>query len=169
MEKEKTKNSIPSVIRKSKKIAEQTAAKADEQYNKLPLDDISRKLGGRFDLRTPKFKVGAAIIFLIIVTVILSLFLSGETVPNESKVREMITQHEEASGMSKVRKITFKKVEQIDATRYAAVVTVDNHVKITYGSMAGQESYGQVMYKMFIEYSGDLVEIKFEERTILNE
>ena len=54
--KEKAKIIAEEVAEKAKKAAKLAADKLDEYYNKLPLDKINEKLGGKVDVKSKKFK-----------------------------------------------------------------------------------------------------------------
>ena len=54
--KEKAKIMAEEAARKAKAAGAAVAEKADELYNKLPLDKINEKLGGKIDVKSPVFK-----------------------------------------------------------------------------------------------------------------
>ena len=64
---------------KAAEVKAQALNKADELYNKLPLDQINEKLGGKVDVKSKKFKMIAAGVLALIVVLILVLVLGGGT------------------------------------------------------------------------------------------
>ena len=65
---------------KAAEVKAQALNKADELYNKLPLDQINEKLGGKVDVKSKKFKMIAAGVLALIVVLILVLVLGGGTI-----------------------------------------------------------------------------------------
>ena len=73
--KEKAKIIAEEGAEKAKKAAKLAADKLDEYYNKLPLDKINEKLGGKVDVKSKKFKIcGATILGFCILLCMISFF-----------------------------------------------------------------------------------------------
>lgn len=59
--------------------AKAAAEKLDGLYNKLPLDKINEKLGGKVDVKSPKFKLGVLIALVVLVVLILWAIFGGSS------------------------------------------------------------------------------------------
>ena len=59
---------------------------ADDLYNKLPLDKINEKLGGKVDVKTKKFKIIAAGVLAVLIVVVLCLIFGGGGAPSSSEI-----------------------------------------------------------------------------------
>ena len=59
--------------------AKAAAEKLDGIYNKLPLDKINEKLGGKVDVKSPKFKLGVLIALVVLVALILWAVFGGSS------------------------------------------------------------------------------------------
>lgn len=85
--KEKAKNIAAETAQKAKEAGKAAAAKADELYNKLPLDKINEKLGGKVDVKSKKVKVILSILICIIFLLIIKmLFLSHDIMKTDKTV-----------------------------------------------------------------------------------
>ena len=86
--KEKANAIAAETAQKAKDAGKAAAAKADELYNKLPLDKINEKLGGKVDVKSSKTKKILFAIFLcLILLVVYSFFSSSDTtIPNGAKI-----------------------------------------------------------------------------------
>ncbi|MBE6380769.1 MAG: hypothetical protein E7047_07555 [Lentisphaerae bacterium] len=62
--------------------------KADELYNKLPLDKINDKLGGKIDVKSKKFKLIAASALLAVIIAILCIIFFGGSDPKKMSTEE---------------------------------------------------------------------------------
>ncbi len=60
-ENKSNESNIENIKEQGKKVAKELTNKADELYNKLPLDQINEKLGGKVDVKGKKFKIYAAL------------------------------------------------------------------------------------------------------------
>ena len=75
--KEKAKIIADESVKNAKKASKVVAEKLDEYYNKLPLDKINEKLGGKVDVKSKKFKtIGGIILVLCIFFCIISFIFS---------------------------------------------------------------------------------------------
>lgn len=77
--KEKAMAVAKETTQKAKKLGKTAAAKADELYNKLPLDKINEKLGGKIDVKSSGFKkILSIVVVLLLVIVYMSCTGGGE-------------------------------------------------------------------------------------------
>lgn len=60
--------------------------KADEVYNKLPLDKINEKLGGKVDVKSKKFKIGVFVAIPLILILVICMIFSGGGEPGSSEI-----------------------------------------------------------------------------------
>lgn len=63
-------------------VKNQALNKADELYNKLPLDMINEKLGGKIDVKSRQFKLIAGGVFAVIVILLIVLVISLFNTPS---------------------------------------------------------------------------------------
>ena len=81
--KEKALNVANEAAEKAKNLGQEGMKKADELYNKLPLDKLNEKFGGKIDFSSKSVKygifAGAGVIALFILIGIFSLFSNGDT------------------------------------------------------------------------------------------
>ena len=84
--KEKAKAVAEEAAQKAKEAGKAAAAKADELYNKLPLDKINEKLGGKVDVKSRKFKIIGACVLLGLVILLLSLAFGGDGTPTSAEI-----------------------------------------------------------------------------------
>ena len=59
--------------------AKAAAEKLDGLYNKLPLDKINEKLGGKVDVKSPKVKLGVLVALVVLVLLILWAVFGGSS------------------------------------------------------------------------------------------
>ena len=76
-QKEKMKNAAEEAAQKAKAAGLAAAEKADELYNKLPLDKVNEKLGGKVDVKSKKFKIIAASVLVGLIVLVLALVVFG--------------------------------------------------------------------------------------------
>ena len=65
------------------KLASAATDKADDLYNKLPLDKINEKLGGKIDVRSKKVKVAVFIAVCIVFLLVLKGIFGGKNVEED--------------------------------------------------------------------------------------
>jgi len=84
--KEKAKVIAAETTELAKEAGKAAASKADELYNKLPLDKINEKLGGKVDVKSPKVKIGVFAFIIFLAVVICVAFFSGHdpVIPNDT-------------------------------------------------------------------------------------
>lgn len=75
---------------KIKETANAVVNKADELYNKLPLDKINEKLGGKVDVKSKKFKTIAGCVVGALLVLILCLIFCGGDAPSSSEIEKCI-------------------------------------------------------------------------------
>lgn len=64
---------------KIKETANAVVNKADELYNKLPLDKINEKLGGKVDVKSKKFKtIAGCVVGALLVLILCLIFCGGD-------------------------------------------------------------------------------------------
>lgn len=72
--------------------------KTEELYNKLPLDKINKKLGGKIDVRSKKFKLivtGAALLLIVLLlSVLISCFSKDGVVMHKDMWKNWAASHE---------------------------------------------------------------------------
>ena len=66
---EKGQVTIEKCVQKVKDVFTRFAGKLDEYYNKLPLDKINEKLGGKIDVKTPMVKKGVTVVVIVLLCV----------------------------------------------------------------------------------------------------
>ena len=71
------KEKVQVVLEKTGEIGKSVAGKANELYNRLPLDKINEKLGGKVDVRNKKVMYTVFIALFVLVVIILSLIFGG--------------------------------------------------------------------------------------------
>ena len=91
---------------------------ADEHYNKLPLDKINDKLGGKVDVKSKKVKFGVFVAVPVIFLLIVWMIFSGGGKPSSSEISASIrrlNRIEKSFGEGRVCKniSDFKKAEPI--------------------------------------------------------
>ena len=91
---------------------------ADELYNKLPLDKINDKLGGKVDVKSKKFKMGVFIAVPVLFLLIVWMIFSGGGKPSSSEIStsmRRLNRIEKNIGEGRVCKSIsdFKKVKPI--------------------------------------------------------
>ena len=64
------KEKVQVVLEKTGEIGKSVAGKADELYNRLPLDKINEKLGGKVNVRNKKVMYTVFIALFILVVII---------------------------------------------------------------------------------------------------
>ena len=85
--KEKAKIIAEEGAEKAKKATKLAAEKLDEYYNKLPLDKINEKLGGKVNVKSRKVKIIVlAIVLFLALCVISCLFSSSDPIIPRSRV-----------------------------------------------------------------------------------
>ena len=66
--------------------------KADELYEKLPLDKINEKLGGKIDVKNSKVKMGFFAVFVVVLVLIIMLIFSMfNNAPSTSEINSCIS------------------------------------------------------------------------------
>ncbi|MBO4631272.1 MAG: hypothetical protein J5858_05050 [Lentisphaeria bacterium] len=83
--KEKAKAVAMETAQKTKEVGKAAAAKADELYNKLPLDKINEKLGGKVDVKSKKFKIIVSIVICIMLLFIIKMLFSSHDIMKTNK------------------------------------------------------------------------------------
>ena len=84
--KEKAKVIAEETAQKAKEAGKAAAAKADELYNKLPLDKINEKLGGKVDVKSRKFKIIGSCVLLGFIILLLCLVFGGSGAPSSAEI-----------------------------------------------------------------------------------
>ena len=83
---EKAMNVAEEAAQKAKAAGLAAANKADEFYNKLPLDKINDKLGGKVNVKSKGFKIAAACVLVVILLLGIKLIFGGNSL--ESGLRD---------------------------------------------------------------------------------
>lgn len=102
--------------------------KADELYNKLPLNEINEKLGGKVDVKTKKFKVIAVGVLAVLIVVILCLIFCGGGAPSSSEIsacKSRINRIEKEYGHGRrcIKISDFKKMDPVTPSAQIAKLT----------------------------------------------
>ena len=94
-------------------ILEKGVKKIDSLYEKLPIDDLNKKLNEKninIDLRCPAAKITVGIIIIAVIIIIAKLIFGGDSIPQQSTVDRMITEKREQLGIEKVVSISYENV-----------------------------------------------------------
>ena len=107
---------------------------ADKLYNKLPLDKINEKLGGKIDVKSKKVKMGVFVTIPVIFLLIIWIIFSGGGKPSSSEISSSIrrlNRIEKNLGGRVCKKISdFEKVDPI---------TLPSDIAKQFGLKAGKE------------------------------
>lgn len=127
----KAKKIAEETVKTTKDVTEKVINKANELYNKLPLDDINnklKKLPVKLDVKSRKFKIALAIIVFVLV-----LFTwyscSGASVNNTVKSLVVNILERNHSGLflkGKVKCVKVTNVESIGKNKYSAKAVINN-------------------------------------------
>lgn len=105
-------------------VKNQALNKADELYNKLPLDMINEKLGGKIDVKSRQFKLIAGGVFAVIVILLIVLVISLFSTP--SLTDEEINELKDKYKFTAITDIEFEEEDSKDgwdAYKFKATVT----------------------------------------------
>lgn len=117
----------------AKKVAKIAAGKLDEYYNKLPLDKINEKFGGKIDVKSKKVKL----MFLAVIGILLILIgvlilgnidpkLSAKELKRANEIVDIY--HGVEGGLKQIKYIKTEKSKyfKVDFRMFEAVGTKDN-------------------------------------------
>ena len=158
-------------------ILEKGVKKIDSLYEKLPIDDLNKKLNEKninIDLRCPAAKITVGIIIIAVIIIIAKLIFGGDSIPQQSTVDRMITEKREQLGIEKVVSISYENVDEISKNVYHTQAVIELHGEITkdwahaasaMGAKVGDTYDKTVVQDLVISYAGNVVEIDFGQET----
>ena len=108
---------------------------ADKLYNKLPLDKINDKLGGKVNVKSKKVKIGVFIAVPVIFLLIVWMIFSGGGTPSSSEISASIRR------LNKIEKLlgggrVCKKISDFEK---AEPITLPSDVAKQFGLKGSQE------------------------------
>lgn len=123
--KEKALNVANEAAEKAKNLSQEGMKKADELYNKLPLDKLNEKFGGKIDFKSKKVKYGIFSAVGIVLLVLIATLLFGGNAPSSSEIdacKSRINRFEKTYGQGRKCKdiIDFEEVDKITPPRDVA-------------------------------------------------
>ena len=130
--KEKAQAVVEETAQKAKNIFKRFVEKLDEYYNKLPLDKINEKLGGKIDVKSQRVKLVFFAIIGILLLVISSLIFCGSgDVKLSAKELERANEvasiyHKVESGLKQIKYIGTDKSSAYELREFEAVGIKDN-------------------------------------------
>ena len=143
--KEKAQAVVEETAQKAKNIFKRFVEKLDEYYNKLPLDKINEKLGGKIDVKNPMLKRGISITFIVLIVAIVYIcFRSNDPVIPVSQI-------EYREAFLKMSKNTFVK--------YGAVLLVNKKNNKTIPEKRGQETFEEYIARCVKDFSKEDLEL----------
>ena len=143
--KEKAKIIAEESVKNAKTVSKVVIKKLDEVYNKLPLDKINEKLGGKVDVRSKKVKLGLAAFFIILSVVLIGICFSGNVpVIPASKLEYIIVS-------STLNKTTFAE--------YGAVLLVNKQKNKKLKEKFGKETFSEFVARCKKSYNKEDMEL----------
>ena len=158
-------------------MAKKGAEAVNGLYEKLPLDKMNEKLKSHnvnMDLRSPKVKIAAGVLAVIVLLLLCLVFFSGDSIPHQDTVDSIIKEKREALGIEKVVSVSYENVEEIAKNIYhtKAVIKIQGeitedwaHAAAASGGKVGDTYDKTVLQDLLITYAGNNVEVEFGEET----
>ena len=160
--------------KQAKDILKKGLEKADSLYEKLPLDNLNKKLQDKnipIDLRNNKIKIAIVAIVIALIALLGMLILGGDSIPNQSTVDKIVTEKHKFYNETKVTDISYENVQQISKNVYhtKAIITkkttVTKDFAKTWGANVGDTWQETIMQDLVITYAGKVVEVEFGPAT----